>query len=173
MAKKMKSAARAASRKGIKNTEQGYTITQIAEVMSHALMEAVEIFNENSSKMFEGRPVYEIPEFKLNIVPIMFSPQEYVRTGIESRAVFTLEMKQFGSSSVVYRDGFDFTCERDRANVNAWLPKIWQKFFQYTVNTSLLYNLALNPDNPEVVKEAEKAKQETNDKDKDKDKDSK
>lgn len=128
----------------------GYTITQVAEVMSHTILEGIETFNVMSKKQYEDRPE-ACPEFKVNIVPVMFSPEHYRDTGIESRAVFTLEVKQFGASKVIFRDGMDFTCERDRKNVNAWLPRIWQRFFQQIISTSMFYHLAMNADNPEVA----------------------
>lgn len=158
--KQAKQRAKAAAKNTVKHKDVdhfGYTITQVAEVMSHVILEAIEVFNAQSKKQFENRPL-ECPEMKVNIVPVMFSPEHFRDTGIESRAVFTLEMKQFGSTTILFRDGMDFTCERDRKNVNAWLPKIYQRFFQYIVNTSMFYNLALNPDNPEVKKAVEEPK---------------
>lgn len=142
---------RAEAKKMAKMQEQiargGYTITQVAEVMSHVILEAIDIFNAESKKRYVGRE-HECPQFEVKIVPVMFSAEHYRDTGIESRATFTLELSQFGSKTVIYRDGFDFTCERDRKNVNKWLPGIYQKFFQYIVNTSMFYSVALNPDNP-------------------------
>jgi hypothetical protein len=128
----------------------GFNITQVTEVMSHVLLEAIEVFNQQSIHQYESRPE-ECPQMKVNIVPIMFSPEHFVATGVESQAVFTLEMKQFGVSTILFKQGVQFTCERDRKNVNRWLPPIYQQFFQYIVNTSMFYNLALNPDNPAVA----------------------
>lgn len=160
--KKAKQAAKSKAKDVVAHQDvdrSGYTITQVAEVMSNVMLEAIDIFNLQSKEMYKDRPG-ECPEMKINIVPMQFTPEHYVATGVESRATFTLEMKQFGLTTVLFRDGIEFTCERDRKNINAWLPKIWQKFFQYIVNTSMFYNLALNPDNPEVRKAAAEAKLE-------------
>jgi hypothetical protein len=144
---KMQSEARRMAKMQEQIARGGFTVTQVAEVMSHTILEGIETFNKESLKRYEGRE-HECPQFEVKITPIMFSPEHFRDTGIESRAVFILEMAQFGSKTVVFRTGMDFTCERDRKNVNKWLPGIWQQFFQYMLNTSMFYNVALNPDNP-------------------------
>lgn len=153
-----RSQRRKQQRDAVKNNPRnsGYTITQIAEVMSHVMMESIGLFNKSAAAKIPEEQSYKRPEFELNIVPVMLSPEEYMKTGIESRAFFTMELKQFGSKSIVYRDSVPFRNERERKNVNSWLPSVWQRFFQYMMENSLLYILALNPDDPEVKEELTK-----------------